>query len=136
MVVVDRIRSVTGYNKDVDMKEKFEAGRGANWRDNLDAEDKACCACLNVKYDAEDCGGGIMRERWVCALCGREFQPRPLIGGVPLPVEWRGLIPPSAIVTECGTDDHYKTTFSRPVWNKVWLKGLERFVRGIVRDEM
>jgi len=54
----------------------------------------------------------------------------------PLPPEWDTLIPPQAVEIICGTDDQYRTTFSRPQWNAAWLRGLEAYVRSIVRDEL
>ena len=41
------------------------------------AEPETCCACLRVDYDpAEISDGGLMRERWRCLECGREFVVR------------------------------------------------------------
>ena len=55
---------------------------------------------------------------------------------IKLPKEWDGLIPPSMIdimSRPVGLDDQVVT---RPAWNQTWLKGLEEFVRRVVREEL
>lgn len=37
----------------------------------------AVCACITVKYKPMEVGGGLMRERWICTDCGREFIKKP-----------------------------------------------------------
>jgi hypothetical protein len=54
----------------------------------------------------------------------------------PLPPEWDTAIPPQPVVVRHGTNDHYRTSYTVPVWDKEWLRGLESFVRSIVRDEI
>ena len=54
----------------------------------------------------------------------------------PLPAEWQGLIPPQPTEIVGATDNNYKTTYTKPVWNRKWLRGLETYVRSIVRDEI
>lgn len=34
------------------------------------------CSCLKVSYSPEECGGGKLRERWTCDLCGSEYIKR------------------------------------------------------------
>ena len=59
----------------------------------------------------------------------------PGAGCWPLPSEWDVPIPPQAVVIEqCEIQPGIKCT--RPKWNKNWLRGLESFVRSIVRDEI
>ena len=40
----------------------------------LEKESQAYCACLDVKYDPEEVGDSLMRQRWRCSLCGAEFK--------------------------------------------------------------
>ena len=35
------------------------------------------CACNTVKYMPEEVGCGLMRERWLCVVCKREFVKKP-----------------------------------------------------------
>ncbi len=43
----------------------------------MSENDIPCCACLTVKYDPEEVGGGSMRERWRCKDCGMVFVKEP-----------------------------------------------------------
>ena len=53
----------------------------------------------------------------------------------PLPPEWNTFIPPQAVVIrEYEIQPGIKGTV--PEWNKDWLRGLEAYVRSIVRDEL
>jgi hypothetical protein len=56
----------------------------------------------------------------------------------PLPPEWATFIPPQAvnIKHETISPENGGGTLTRPVWNEQWLRGLEAYVRGIVRDEL
>lgn len=56
----------------------------------------------------------------------------------PLPPEWATFIPPHAvnIKDETVSAENGGGTLTRPVWNEQWLRGLETYVRGIVRDEL
>ena len=40
-------------------------------------ENQTACACLRVTDVPEHLDGGLMRSRWVCQDCGREFIPKP-----------------------------------------------------------
>ena len=51
----------------------------------------------------------------------------------PLPNEWDTYIPPQPIKI---IEQSIPMDSTRPVWNDVWLRGLESYVRSIVRDEI
>jgi len=52
-----------------------------------------------------------------------------------LPPEWNTAIPPPA--TKIKTEKFGNgITYATPVWNEDWLKGLESYVRSILRDEL
>lgn len=52
----------------------------------------------------------------------------------PLPEAWRCAIPVAPVKIIEGEENGLK--FTRPVWNDEWLRGLEQYVRSIVRDEL
>lgn len=52
----------------------------------------------------------------------------------PLPSEWATTIPPVAV--NINEQEYFGAKVTRPVWNNQWLRGLEAYVRGIVRDEV
>lgn len=56
----------------------------------------------------------------------------------PLPIEWDTFIPPQAVQIKSETValENGGGTLTRPVWNEAWLRGLESYVRSIVRDEI
>ena len=56
----------------------------------------------------------------------------------PLPPEWATPHPPQAVNIEHETviTENGGGTLTRLVWNEQWLRGLEAYVRGIVRDEL
>ena len=51
----------------------------------------------------------------------------------PLPPEWDTFIPPQAVKI---IEQHIPMDSTHPVWNETWLRGLEAYVRSIVRDEL
>lgn len=65
----------------------------------------------------------------------RRAEPR----GWPLPPEWDQFIPPQAVhIVEFDTIPgiQHSPKGTRPAWNEQWLRGLEAYVRSIVRDEL
>ena len=58
-------------------------------------------------------------------------EEQPLLKHWPLPSDWACIIPPQAVTV---THDAAKG-ITKPDWNPQWLRGLEQFIRSIVRDE-
>ncbi len=88
------------------------------------------CDYLGVDAPCARCGSTVMNKAKPASGCTGPSDCWPL------PPEWDTTIPPQPVVVRYGTNDHYRTSYTVPEWNKEWLRGLESFVRSIIRDEI